>query len=71
MDMTTTLYLLALGVVMFGFANWRSRRPYQPGNLPLIPDTALQFVGVVIVIVMAAHLITLITGVPFAGRSGF
>lgn len=71
MDMEVTISLAVFGVLLFAFGNLRSRRPYVPGKLPLISDTALQFLGVLLVSVMAAHLITLVTGKPFSGRSGF
>ena len=46
-----------------------SRRPYEPGRLPLIPYAAVQFIGVVVILLMLAHLITIWTGTPFVGRS--
>lgn len=54
-----------------GWANWRSRKPYVPGEPPLVPYGAVQFVGFLVIILMAAHLITLLTGQPFTGRRGF
>ena len=71
LDLPTTLTILVLAAVAAGWANWRSRQPYVPGQPPLIPYGAIQFVGLLIVILMAAHLITLGTGEPFRGRRRF
>ncbi len=42
-----------------------------PGNAPLIPYGGIQFVALVAMILMLAHLVTLLTGRPFTGRQGF
>ena len=68
MDLQTTLIILVAGLALTGFANWKSRQEYRPGELPLIPYNGLQFVGILVVFLMAAHLITLYTGQPFRGR---
>ena len=59
------------GLLLFGYSNWRSRQEYEPGNPPILPYNGLQFVGLLIVFMMAAHLITLWTGEPFKGRGQF
>ncbi len=71
MNLTVTLSFLIFGAGLIIWANWRERKDTVPGNPPLISYPALQFLGVFIVIIMAAHLITLLTGKPFAGRRGF
>ena len=68
MSLTVTLTLLAMGIAVFAGANFMSRRPVVPGNPSLIPWTALQFVGLVVVILMLAHLVTLLSGTPLEGR---
>lgn len=58
-------------VVAFGFAalaNWQMRRPFERRWLPLVPWLGVQFVAVAVLLVMVAHLISLLTGHPF-GRS--
>lgn len=70
LDLPTTVTILALAGVAVGWATWRARKPYVPGSPPLIPLGVVQFVGMVIVFLMAAHLITLLTGKPFTGRRG-
>ena len=66
---TVIILVIALGFTVW--ANWRSRRPYQPGNPPLVPPAAIQFIGLLVAFLMIAHLITLLTGQPFAGRRGY
>ena len=68
MSFTVTIMLLVLGIAVFAGANFMSRRPAEPGNPSLIPWTALQFVGLVMVILMLAHLVTLLSGTPLQGR---
>jgi len=68
MSLAVTLVVLALAGAVFGFANWRSRRPRAPGEVSLVPWTAVQFLAAVAVLLMLAHLVTLMTGRPFAGR---
>lgn len=58
-------------VIAFGFAalaNWQMRRPFERRWLPIVPWLGVQFVAVAVLLVMAAHLISLLTGHPF-GRS--
>ncbi|MBM3490495.1 MAG: hypothetical protein FJX68_08590 [Alphaproteobacteria bacterium] len=65
MDLAETLVALGFCCVLFGFATWRARRPYEPGRLPLLPMGLVQFVGLLGVVLMLAHLATLLTGTPF------
>ena len=71
MDLQTTIFILIIGVIMAAYGFWKSRKPYEPMNLPLIPSGLFQFVGIVIVFLMLAHIITLTTGEPFKGRGRF
>ena len=68
MSMTVTLSILGVALVLGLFANWKSRQPYEPGKLPLLPYTGIMFVCVLITFLMLGHLITLLTGEPFKGR---
>lgn len=72
MDLTGTLIGLVVSAAVFGWANWRQRREKdrEPGDVSLIPFTLIQMASVVAVVVMAGHLISLLTGVPFRGRMG-
>ncbi len=71
MNLSVTVTLMVLGVVLAAWANWRERKGHTPGQVPLVPYTFWQFVGIIIFILMAAHLITLLSGKPFMGRRGF
>ena len=71
MSLTVTLSVLAVAAAIFGYANYKSRRPPEPGGAPLIPYGGIQFVALVAMILMLAHLVTLLTGRPFTGRQGF
>ena len=71
MNLSITITLIVLSVVLTAWANWRERQDYEPGSPPLISYTVWQFIGVGVFILTAAHLITLLTGQPFIGRRGF
>ncbi len=65
-----TLTILGIAVVVFVAANLISRRPPPLGEVRLVPYAAIQFIALLVAILMLAHLVTLITGTPFVGRSG-
>ncbi len=65
-----TIIALIAGVALFAYGNYQSRQTPEIGKLPIISPIAVQFIGILLVILMAAHLITLLTDVPFAGRRG-
>ena len=73
MDLTTTLASIAVAGAIFGWANWKQRRERDniPGEVSLIPLTLIQMAAVVAVVVLAGHLISLATGVPFQGRMSY
>jgi len=70
MDYPWTLALLLTGAAAFAGATWRARRAREVFEVPLVPYGAVQFVALVLVVVMLAHLVTLASGQPFAGRLG-
>ncbi|MEM8798546.1 MAG: hypothetical protein AAGF15_00560 [Pseudomonadota bacterium] len=63
-----TLVVLACGVIAFAWATIAARRPYEIGQSPWRFHGAVQFIALVVVFLMLAHLITLTTGEPFKGR---
>ena len=71
MSLSVTVILMVLSVALTAWANWRERKGPTPGQVPLVPYAAWQFIGIIIFILMAAHLITLLSGKPFIGRRGF
>jgi hypothetical protein len=66
LELTVAILLGALAIA--GLANWRERRPRELGRPPWVPSTAIQVIAVVVVIVMLAHLVSLLTGQPLKGR---
>jgi hypothetical protein len=68
MSLTITLLLFSASVALILFANWQERRERPLGEAPLISYPALQMVGIVVAVLLAAHLISLLTGHPLRGR---
>jgi hypothetical protein len=68
--LAVTLGLLAAALATFGGALYAARRPAPPGEPRMVPWTGIQFVSLVVVVLMLAHLVTLATGTPFRGRAG-
>lgn len=66
-----TLLLLGLAIALGVFANWQERRPRPLGETPLVSYTLVQMLALVVVILMAAHLVSLLTGTPLKSRLGF
>ena len=71
MGLAATLSLLALGVTVGGFCLWYERRPKELGDVRYFPATIVLTLSVVAVLLALAHLVTLLTGVPFEGRRRF
>jgi hypothetical protein len=65
-----TLGLVALSLELFAFAYWRAHKPAEPLKVRLMNYHYLMFFSAVLVLVMLAHLISVITGHPFTGRNG-
>jgi hypothetical protein len=68
MSLELTLGLLFAALVVAALANWRERRPRVIGRPPLVPYTAVQVIAVLVIILMLAHLVSLLTGQPLRGR---
>jgi hypothetical protein len=68
MTLTSTLVVLGLAAALAGFANYKVRQPSEPGRPRWVPYLGLQFVGLLLVVLMLAHLVTLLTGTPLIGR---
>ena len=68
MGLVPTMVALALAVAVAAFANWQERRERPVGDPPLVSYTAIQMVAIVVAILMAAHLISLLTGHPLISR---
>lgn len=70
LSLPVTLTILVLTAGMFAFANWRARQPAQPLKVRMINYHVVQIVCIVVVLLMAAHLMTLLSGQPKGGRFG-
>lgn len=68
MSLILTLVLLAAALTLVGLANWRERQPRQLDKTPLISYPLVQMIGIVVVILMVAHLVSLFTGQQLQGR---
>ena len=67
-EVGTTIAALVIAFALAALANWQTRRPFTKRWLPVVPWLGVQFVAVAALLVMAAHLISLLTGHPF-GRN--
>lgn len=67
MGLGATLLLLGAALALAVFANWRERRQH-PGNPSLVPYTAIQIVAIVVVVLMGAHVVSLLTGQQLTSR---
>ncbi len=71
MGLGLTIAILIAAFAVFAGAIFISRKPVEPGQVRMIPYGGVQFLAIAVVLVTAAHLITLLTGTPLIGRSGF
>lgn len=63
-----TLSIMAVCFVIALWAWWQDKKPYEPGKASFISPILLLLVCLIIMVVMAAHMVELVTGVPFKGR---
>jgi hypothetical protein len=59
MDWTLTVALLAAGIVLTVFYSVRGGRREDRLKVPLIPPTALLFLGVLLILLAGSHALTL------------
>lgn len=69
MDVHWTLALLGVGLVLTGLARWQETRPRELGEVRLFPVVTVLAVGVLLSVLAAAHLVSLLTGIPLHGRA--
>ena len=68
LSLTATLIILAACIAVLVAGQIRERRRYKPGRISLIPWVPLQFIAMLGVMLMLAHVISLVSGKPFIGR---
>jgi len=68
MSLLATMILFSLGLALAGWAAWQERRQRGLGELPLLPPLPVLILGVIIMLVAAAHLVSLWSGVPLKSR---
>jgi ABC-type nickel/cobalt efflux system permease component RcnA len=68
MSLGLAIAVLLAALLVAGVANWRERRPRDLGKPSLVPYSAIQVLAVVVIILMLAHLVSLLTGTPLHGR---
>ncbi|MGE0212547.1 MAG: hypothetical protein AB7S41_12695 [Parvibaculaceae bacterium] len=59
METTVTCSALALGIGLVGLASWLEHRPRDLMRPRLVPTTPLMFLGALVAILAAVHLMTL------------
>jgi hypothetical protein len=67
MGVGATLSVLGVALALAALANWRERRPH-PGEPTLMPYTLIQILAIVLALLMAAHLVSLLTGHQLTSR---
>ena len=70
LGLAATLVITALAVCLFGFATWRAKQPAQPLKVRMVNYHLVQMASIIVVLLMAAHLMTLFAGRPVTGQSG-
>ena len=68
MSLELTIACLLAALLIAGVANWRESRPRDLGRPSLVSYSAIQVLAVLVVILMLAHLVSLLTGQPLQGR---
>lgn len=67
MDLSTTVALMAAAAALIGLSLWGSRRKRGFAEVSYVPWHGLLFVAILAFCALAAHLLTLLTGVPLRG----
>ena len=61
LSLSVTLMIAVLMLGMFAFATWRARQPAEPLKVRMINYHVVQIFCVVVLLLMIAHLLTLLT----------
>ena len=68
LSLTATLTVVVLTFAVFGFAHWRLRQPAEPLKVRMINYHVVQMACIVVILLMAAHLVTIFAGKPVTGQ---
>lgn len=68
LGLAATLAIAVLGLGLFSFANWRARQPAQPLKVRMVNYHLIQMAAIIVVLLMAAHLVTIFAGRPVTGQ---
>ena len=64
LDLPFTLIIVALTGGLFGFATVQAKKPAEPLKVRFINYHVVQLACIVVILVMAAHLMTLMSSLP-------
>ncbi len=67
MGWTATLSILCVGLLVFLWANWQARKPIELGRVRMVPYTPIMFIALLVVLLMVAHVMTLLGLKPETG----
>ena len=67
LNLPITLAIVALTAAIFVVAVIRGKKPAEPLKVRMVNYHVVQIVCIVVILVMGAHLVTLITGSPLTG----
>ncbi len=68
MDLAITLSVMAAALVGVVWTIVLEKRPKDPARPLLVPTTPIMFLLLLVLILGAAHLVTIVTGKPHTGR---
>ena len=71
MNLGVTIAILMIAAVALVTSNLIIRRPVELGQVRFLPYNGIQFLSIVVILLTVAHLISLLSGQHFVGRSGF
>lgn len=68
MTLMPTIIILVACIATFAVASLLSRRSRRLDSVDLVPYLPIQFLAILGIVLMLAHLVSLLTGHPFTGR---
>lgn len=70
MNLPVTLAGTVIVAAIFVFAFIKAKQPAEPLKVRMVNYQVVQIVCIILFLILAAHLVTLISGTPFTGRRG-